>query len=292
MRRIEDASLRAWPALESEALDGWELRASDGFSKRANSVQPFGPSSRPLAEKVVACESWYDARRLPTVFRMTPFSDAGLDGLLAERGYRRIEPTQVSSRDLALPQSVPDGLELVALDLDPWLSTYGTLSGTSEDSLSRLRAILDGCPERQLFGAVVAPPGPDPCACGLAVLDDGLVGLFDVVTVDRLRRRGFGTALVSHLLAWGRAEGAASAYLQVVESNTAALALYQKLGFRSRYSYWYRIRSETSPGESGDGSHSVMRRVAGDPSVAPLMSRHARAQVIRSASHPRGRCTR
>ncbi|MFN2156932.1 MAG: hypothetical protein ACK2UX_16980, partial [Anaerolineae bacterium] len=36
--QIEAASLDAWPALEQIAYDGWILRFSDGYTKRANSV--------------------------------------------------------------------------------------------------------------------------------------------------------------------------------------------------------------------------------------------------------------
>jgi hypothetical protein len=92
---IEEASLRAWPAVEKEQLDGWELRASNGFTKRANSVQPFGSSTRPVSEKVFDCEKWYAARGLPTIFRLTRFTEPRLDAFLAERAYQLVEPTDV-----------------------------------------------------------------------------------------------------------------------------------------------------------------------------------------------------
>jgi ribosomal-protein-alanine N-acetyltransferase len=45
------------------------------------------------------------------------------------------------------------------------------------------------------------------------------------------RRRGVGAALVAHVLAWGRARGAAACHLEVRARNRAARRLYARLGF-------------------------------------------------------------
>src|SRR5258708_37324392 len=82
---------------------------------------------------------------------------------------------------------------------------------------------------------------------GLAVAERGYVGLFDIVTAGAYRNRGLGTQLLLHLMQWGKANYAHSAYLQVMRNNSPALNLYAKLGFREIYSYWYRVKTSSGP---------------------------------------------
>src|SRR3569833_2326798 len=87
------------------------------------------------------------------------------------------------------------------------------------------------------------------CAVGLAVAEGEYVGLFDIVTAASERNRGFGRRIVTALLLWGRANGAARAHLAVVCDNAPALRLYARFGFAEAYRYWYRVKESysTSP---------------------------------------------
>jgi ribosomal protein S18 acetylase RimI-like enzyme len=79
-------------------------------------------------------------------------------------------------------------------------------------------------------------------ACALGIVESGWLGIFDVVVEQDERRRGHGERLMQGLLSWGREMGAEQAYLQVMLSNAPALSLYEKLGFREAYRYWYRVK--------------------------------------------------
>ena len=82
----------------------------------------------------------------------------------------------------------------------------------------------------------------EPAALGLAVLERGHIGLFDIVVAPARRGQGLGRTLVDALLAWGQDGGAHTAYLSVMRDNAVALRLYAGRGFREQYGYWYRVR--------------------------------------------------
>jgi GNAT superfamily N-acetyltransferase len=78
-------------------------------------------------------------------------------------------------------------------------------------------------------------------SCALGVLEGEFFGLFDVVTAPEHRNKGHGAALLTTMLNWAQENGARHAYLGVVELNSPARRLYDKLGFREAYRYWYRV---------------------------------------------------
>ena len=54
--RLEEAALNGLPTLQTEFYDGWIVRMSEGYSRRANCVVPLYESTIPLQEKLVHCE--------------------------------------------------------------------------------------------------------------------------------------------------------------------------------------------------------------------------------------------
>ena len=244
-RRIEEAALNAWPATRQMMLGEWILRFADGYTKRANSVNPLGPSGGDLEASVAACERIYGERGMPPIFRLArPFAPAGLDALLERRGYRHADPTLVMHLDLAdLAASSDDagapedGMRETALD--EWFPVHAALAGVAPERRALHRAIVDAIVPERLFA--MRDEGGEAAACGLGVLEDGLFGLFDLVTAPERRGRGRGAALVGGMLRWARGRGASRAYLQVTEANAPARRLYEKLGFHTLYDYWYRI---------------------------------------------------
>lgn len=239
---VEEASLNAWPALQQILLDGWILRFADGYSRRNNSVNAVCSGRLPVEQKIARSEAMFRRKNLPPIFRMTPFVQPDdLDARLAAAGYPKVSPTSVQVAQLAaLPPLNPHiHAEWHAAPEARWVQAYTQMNGVPAHKHNTLRLILAHIPLEVCY--LTVQHNDWPVACGLAVLQPPLVGLFDIVTDPAQRRRGFGAGLVLHLLHWANRRGAEHAYLQVVAQNAPAIGLYSGLGFREIYQYWYRV---------------------------------------------------
>ncbi len=241
---VEEISLNAWPALQTMLLDGWLLRFANGYSRRNNSVNALFAGQLPLPEKIARCEAIFRRQGQPPTFRMTPFSQPDdLDAALAARGYDKISPTSVQGATLA--QLPPAGSSITvrrrfAPD-DAWVVAYSQMNQVRAGKEETLRQILDHIPLDACYASI--EQNGEMVACGLGVLQEQFVGLFDIVTHPAQRGRGLGKAIVLDLMQWAAENGAARAYLQVVADNAPALRLYAGLGFIELYQYWYRVKS-------------------------------------------------
>jgi ribosomal protein S18 acetylase RimI-like enzyme len=236
-RRLEELTLNSSAPPGQLLYDGWLLRFSPGKAKRARSVNALYPSRLPLEAKVDHCERLYGARGLHAIFRVSPCTEpAGLDGFLERRGYRRFDLTEVQHARIDTRQLA--GPEVETPRLEEWFDMVGDLRGSPVAHRSAHLARLAALP-LEMRPVAVLQDGT-PVATGLAILEDDHVGLFDVVTREGARRRGFARTIVSALLRWGMGHGAAHAYLQVNATNAPALALYRAFGFQPAYQYWYR----------------------------------------------------
>ncbi len=242
IRALEELSLNAWPCLQTVHYDGWLLRFAEGYTRRANSVNPLYPSTLGVEEKIRYCEAVYTARGQDTVFKLTEAArPEGLDTVLAGLGYIHDAPTSVQVcelSDLQLPDSA--NVTLSEQISEDWLADFCRLNAVNARHIPTMARMLNSIVPERAFTRLRA--GAETVAVGLAVLERGYIGLFDIVTAPPYRNRGYGRQLMLHLLGWGRGRGAARAYLQVMRNNAPALRLYDRLGFREVYGYWYRMK--------------------------------------------------
>jgi N-acetylglutamate synthase len=240
LQRLEEAGLNAWAPLQQMLLDGWVLRFANGYTKRANSINPVYGGALDVDQKVAICEQLYRDRGLPVIFRLTSFgAPPGLDDLLAKRGYRYIDCSLTMCADLRACD-LTDAPTLREAALDNWLELFRRLSEEVDaPHLDTQRAMLQIIPARGYFASLV--DAGQVVSCGLGVLEPPYCGLFNLVTAPAQRNRGYGVQLVNGMLAWAKAQGATQAYLQVLSSNAPARHVYAKAGFRDGYSYWYRV---------------------------------------------------
>jgi len=239
--QIESATYSSWPAKELVEYDGWQLRFADGFSRRANSLLPIGKSRLDLDAKLSFSAGWFEQRGMGLVVRCTPSCEPGVDEALARRGFAREGDTCVMVADLA-------GLDPPAItDFTPdarWWDTMAELWEIRPEARPAWRGIIERIDLSAAYGTKVV--GGVEVAAGLGVLDGPWLGLFEIVVHPEHRRRGYGRELTRSLLGWGKRHAATYAYLQVTTANEPAINLYQDLGFRYSYTYWYR----RSPGQA------------------------------------------
>ncbi|MFI6152215.1 GNAT family N-acetyltransferase [Kitasatospora sp. NPDC051170] len=233
---------RGWPAVEQERLGEWTLRASAGFTRRANSVQALGDPGLPLPQALDAVRRWYAARGLPAYAEVIePGSPGDLRAELDRLGAA-LAPTLVRVAPLAGLTRIGAGHDRVRLSRTAgtaWMSVYHRVSD-DEAVEAAARRVLHGGPS-VWFASVPGAAGQPPLAIGRCVVD-GPWACFGAIEVQPYARRaGLATAVMAVLAGRAAEEGATGAYLQVEAENAGAIALYDGLGFTTSHTYHYAL---------------------------------------------------
>ncbi len=243
----ERRAMRGWPAVEVEDLGDWALRASGGFSARANSALVVDSPGCPVPDGLAAVRAFYAARDLPALAQVVVGSVE--EESLLRHGWHDARPgeaetlfqvgsvAQVSRALRSLPVApAPDPLRITDRATDAWLA---------DDARARQRrnaavAVLQGPAE---VGFVSC--GDPVVAKGRVSHVDDWAGITDVWVSPEHRRRGLALAVVRELVGWAAERGATTAYLQVRGDNPAAVALYERLGFVTHHAYRYLMAPRT-----------------------------------------------
>jgi ribosomal protein S18 acetylase RimI-like enzyme len=237
---LEDAMNRAWPALEVVQDESWLLRASGGLTRRGDSVLARPGGTSPLAERIARAEAFAAAHGQPSLFQLAPASEPGLEDELARRGYDHVTPTSVQVAPLAPFARADERVTLTEQPDADWLALWDDAEGYGA-RLPLAHSILALIDQPAVY-ALVRLDG-DVAAQARAVADGELLGIFAVATRPAYRRRGLARACMGALAAWGAEHGATTAYLLVQHDNAPAIALYERLGFAERFTYWYRAKA-------------------------------------------------
>jgi N-acetylglutamate synthase len=239
IRAFEERAFNAWPARQTVCFNGWLFRMAGGFTKRANSVNALQPGAAFDGVRVAA-EALYAQHGLPAVFRLSPLASTEAGDELADAGYAAFDPTHVAVSSLAGAERHAS-VQIASAPLPEWLDGFAAANGIGTSQRPMHDAIVQAIALPAAF-ATLHSQG-DAIGFGLAVLERGAVGLYDIVIDPSKRGQGHGGTLTRALLHWGREQGASSAYLQVREQNESARRLYAGLGFEDLYRYHYRVPS-------------------------------------------------
>jgi len=240
-------------------MDGWRLRFTQGVTRRANSVWPnLSGDMLPLDEKIERVEQFYAERNLPSCYQICPAAQpADLVQRLTARGYVGNARTAVQiaaiptilQRSATVMGSKTYDIQICMPDCNAadenfyqiWYATYCQAEELDAHKASIRREIIERItllPDVQTGFALLYIEG-QPATLVLGIVEQGWLGIFNMATHLQFRRRGAASAILKDLVLWAQTLGATQAYLQVMEENRGARALYKNLGFETLYHYYY-----------------------------------------------------
>jgi N-acetylglutamate synthase-like GNAT family acetyltransferase len=238
---IEELTMNAWPSLQTILLDGWIIRMADGYTKRSNSVNPIYNFENNLDKKINYCENIYRSNNLPIVFKIIDCKEHKIiDKKLEKLNYDKIDLTSVQIYN-KIEQINSKSVNIIIDDkfTEDWKSCFYQCNNienletkkTIENMLKNIRHKIISVykVENKIF-----------VGCGYGVIENGYIGLFDIIVKDEFRGNGYGKEIVKTILARAKENGINKAYLAVVNNNSTAKNLYKNIGFKEIYKYWYR----------------------------------------------------
>ncbi len=228
IRAIEVATAKAFPGIEHTWCGQWLLRAGDGVTERSNSAAPLGPQALFTPVPYEEIKEFYRRHNLPALIlvpeRIAPaiLGDGPEIIVMTHPLDNFSEINDVHAEFLDQPD-------------DDWLELYHFRGkALPRHALELLRTTIDG---RMCFGRLKRDG--KTVAITRGTITDGYLGYSAVEVAPEYRRQGLATELGAAMLAWGKAHGAHTAYLQVIESNAAGIGLYHKLGFVEHHRHKY-----------------------------------------------------
>ncbi len=244
---LERVAAEGWPAPDTRWLGQWLLRAAEGWTNRANSVLVLGDPGLPLPEAMAEVYRWYAERGLQPRFVLTHPGGAALAAELRRLGWEQTHRVQVRTASLAALQTalqqasdrrtphqeVGDVEVRVASQPSPaWLRIA---AGAKGELPPAALAVLTG-PSKVGFLSVTTATG-EVLGIVRAVVTAEWVGVSLLEVIPEVRRRGLGRSLMGAAAQWGAERGAQRVYLQVEETNHAAIQLYAGLGLTIHHEY-------------------------------------------------------
>lgn len=243
IKTIEDLSLNAWPSYQMELYDGWILRFSHFYTHRTNSVEQFGTSTLAWRDKVPYCEAAYQRWGTPTIFKISPLVSRDFDYVLENRNYMIQHTTNVMTLNLN-EANLLEYTDMVSMSYtidSTWIDRLLIFNGTTNEMHKKIVPMMYNAIPKDTICVSIKDTYGTIIATGLGILDRDYVGVYAIRVQQEYRKRGMARAICSCILNEAKRKGISKAYLQVVAGNDPAYALYQSLGFKSLYTYWFRV---------------------------------------------------
>jgi len=245
IRFYQELSTNAWPAKYYYLLNGWVARISEGVTKRANSVMPLTYYGDNLQEDIQAVETIFAKNKLPVIFQLPDYYEPqNLLKILLENDYKIIDETLVMAAKI---QDIPDipanqdySYQYTTEAKDEWFNSMSVSVRATQERIKGQKAIIGRILQPKSFFS--AKQGKEIIGIGMAVLEQGNLGIFDMLVNPDFRRQGIAGSLIAKMVDWGREHSVHSTYLCVQGDNHPAITLYKKVGLKESFRYRYLIK--------------------------------------------------
>lgn len=249
---LDRIAANTWPAESNTMVDQWLMRASNGITKRANSV--FAIGSYPSDDNWLShVEQFYHSHGLPAIFHISTASPDQLDSLLQDQGYELDTPCYMMTADCQqvaaqaeeriqeqYPSALALELEITQSITKEWLDAFLFLEQYPEERRGFYQGLCDRMPAPKAF--ITMKDQGQIVALGTAIVEGDWAGFVNVIVHEEHRGKGYGYAILHAMTTWSITQGATGQYLQVIANNVPAVTLYEKLGYHMKYGYHYRVK--------------------------------------------------
>jgi ribosomal protein S18 acetylase RimI-like enzyme len=212
-REAEIRALPLWTGATTQPIGDWVLRLVEGEggrrSRRANSCLAIGDPGMPIEAATAAVDSFYTGHGRDVLVQVESGSE--VDGELQRLGWTVLEPSDSPYLVGSLVMALRVAGEAAEVEV-------------GVDGPRLLATLSDG-------GIEVGR--------GRAELNGDWLGVHGLRVDESRRRQGLGRRLMAALLETGAELGAATVWLEVDRSNTAAWMLYAGLGLREHHRCHY-----------------------------------------------------
>jgi ribosomal protein S18 acetylase RimI-like enzyme len=244
---LELIAADGWQPLSRDRLGEWVLRASNGFTGRANSVLPLGHPGTDIDTALDAVRLWYADRSLTPMIQLPLPLLAELGEALTARGWDHHNRTHVMVCDLDQLRMAVSGPSRpaapkiavtigVATTPDAaWLDAFRYRGQPLRPDVVPILTLND----HSIFVSVQSADGT-AVAIGRGAITDRWLGITAVEVTESYRRQGLGRAVMAALADYASGHGVRHVYLQVADDNHGAITLYESLGFVRHHDYVYR----------------------------------------------------
>ncbi|WP_284163854.1 GNAT family N-acetyltransferase [Frigidibacter sp. SD6-1] len=221
-----------WPAASLRRAGGWLVREGKGGGKRVSAATVAADDAATTIDAALEAQA---SLGQPPLFSLRD-GDIAEDADLARRGLRIVDPTVLYEAPIGVLSAEPPR-HMTSFPIWPPLAIMADLWAEGGVGAAR-QAVMARCalPKTAILGRV-----EDRAAGVVYVAIDGDLAMVHALHVaPDFRRKALAANLMRAAAAWASAAGATRFGLAVTESNTAARALYERLGMAPVGRYHYR----------------------------------------------------